>query len=86
MLADGAVLHLAGGLTVRRATVMGAARVELAGFTDGAIDQLKAMGLTSEIIAWRLRLFVPVTERGPAILAALFSRSPLLRVVDRVAA
>ncbi|MBW4093289.1 MAG: methylase, partial [Proteobacteria bacterium] len=86
VLADGAVLHLAGGLTVRRATVMGAPRVELAGFTDGAVDQFKAMGLTSEIIAWRLRLFIPVTERGPAILAALFERSPLLRVVDRVAA
>ncbi len=86
VLADGAVLHLAGGLTVRRATVMGAARVELAGFPDGAVDQLKAMGLTSEIIAWRLRLFVPVTERGPAILSALFDRAPLIRVVDRVAA
>ena len=86
VLADGAVLHLAGGLTIRRATVMGAARVELAGFTDGAVDQLKALGLTSEIIAWRLRLFIPVTERGPAILSALFERSPLIRVVDRVAA
>ena len=86
VLVDGAVLHLAGGLTVLRATVMGAARVELAGFTDGAVDQLKALGLTSEIIAWRLRLFIPVTERGPAILAALFERSPLIRAVDRVAA
>ncbi|MBS3024443.1 strawberry notch family protein [Acidiphilium multivorum] len=86
VLADGAVLHLAGELIVRRAMVMGAARVELTGFTDGAVDQLKALGLTSEIIAWRLRLFIPVTERGPAILAALFERSPLIRVVDRVAA
>ncbi len=86
VLTDGAVLHLAGGLTIRRATVMGAARIELAGFTDGAVDQIKALGLTSEIIAWRLRLFIAVTERGPAILAALFERSPLIRVVDRVAA
>ncbi len=86
VLADGAILHLAGGLTIRRATVMGAARVELAGFPDGAVGQLKALGLTSEIIAWRLRLFIPVTERGPEILAALIERSPLTRVVDRVAA
>ena len=86
VLVDGDVLHLAGGLTIRRGMLMGAARVELAGFTEGAVDQLKAMGLTSEIIAWRLRLFIPVTERGPATLAALFERSPVIRVVDRVAA
>ena len=39
--------------------VMGAYRVELTGFTDGMVDRLKAMGLVSEIIAWKLRLFVP---------------------------
>lgn len=37
----------------------------------------------SEIIAWTLRLFVPVGERGPAVFAALLARHPLLRVVDR---
>ena len=48
---------------------MGAHRVELTGFSDGAVPQLKALGLTSEIIAWRLRLFVPTAaDRGPAIL------------------
>jgi hypothetical protein len=41
----------------------------------------------SEIIAWRLRLFVPTAEdRGPAILAALFERHPLLRANPRAAA
>jgi hypothetical protein len=35
-------------------------RVELAGFTDGMLDRLKALGLVSEIISWRVRLFVPV--------------------------
>jgi hypothetical protein len=40
---------------------------------------LKAPGLTSEIIAWRLRLFVPADEdRGPAILAAILERRPLV--------
>jgi hypothetical protein len=75
----GAVLELAGGLQIRRSLVMNAHRVELTGYSDSAVPQLKALGLTSEIIAWRLRLFVPVTaDRGPAILAAILDRHPLL--------
>ncbi|AFK54058.1 strawberry notch family protein [Tistrella mobilis] len=86
VLADGATLHLADGLTVRRATVMNATRVELAGFSDGMVDRLKATGLVSEIIAWKLRLFVPTGAQGPAILAALLDRHPLARVAARAAA
>jgi predicted RNA methylase len=82
----GAVLDLAGGLQIRRALVMNAWRVELAGFSGGAVPQFKALGLTSEIIAWRLRLFLPVAEDGPALLATLFERHPLLRVHARSAA
>jgi hypothetical protein len=76
-------LELADGLELRRARIMGEHRVELAGFTDGMVDRLKAMGLTSEIISWRLRLFVPVAATGPAILAALMERHPLARIVER---
>ena len=87
VLDRGAVLELAGELQIRRSLVIQAWRVELAGFTDGAVPQLKAMGLISEIIAWRLRLFVPTAEdRGPAILAALFERHPLLRANPRAVA
>ena len=51
------------------------------------VAQLKALGLVSEIIAWRLRLFVPTAEdRGPAILAALLERHPLLGTRSRAAA
>ena len=57
--------NLPDGLELRRAKVMGEHRVELAGFTDGMVDRLKAMGLISEIISWRLRLFVPVGATGP---------------------
>jgi hypothetical protein len=80
------VLELADALRLRRVKVMGAFRVELSGFTDGMVDRLKAMGLTSEIIAWKLRLFVPTGAAGPAILRTLMERHPLTRIADRDAA
>jgi len=86
VLAKGAVLQLADGLAVRRSSVMHVGRVELTGFTDGMVDRLKAMGLVSEIISWRLRLFVPTSEQGEEILSLLLERHPLARVVDRVTA
>jgi hypothetical protein len=87
VLDRGATLDLAGGMQIRRSLVMLAHRVELTGYGDGAVPQLKAFGLTSEIIAWRLRLFLPTApERGPAILGALLARHPLLRANARAAA
>jgi hypothetical protein len=80
----GGTLDLQDGLQVRRSMVMGVNRVELTGFSEGAIGQLKALGLTSEIITWRLRLFLPLIA-GPAILAALLERHPLLRANARSA-
>ena len=87
-LLDGDVrLDLVEGMQLRRVTVMSAVRAELTGFTDGMVDRLKAMGLISEIIAWRLRLFVPTGEdRGPAILASILDRHPLIGTRDRAAA
>jgi len=35
-----------------------------------------------EIIAWRLRLFVPTGERGPGILGSALERHPLVRVAS----
>jgi predicted RNA methylase len=79
------ILELQDGLSLRRAKVMGLFRVELSGFTEGMVDRLKAMGLISEIIAWKLRLFVPTGAAGPAILAELLQRHPVIRLADRAA-
>jgi predicted RNA methylase len=80
------ILQLQDGLELRRVKVMGEFRIELSRFSDGMVERLKANGLVSEIIAWRLRLFVPTGTAGPAILATLMERHPLMRVADKTAA
>jgi hypothetical protein len=50
------------------------------------VARLKAMGLMSEIISWKLRLFVPTGTAGPSILAGLMERHPIVRIADRAAA
>jgi hypothetical protein len=82
----GSALQLADGLKLRRVRVMHEHRVELTGFTEGMRDRLRAMGLFSEIIAWKLRFFVPVGARGEEILGHLLERHPLTAVINRDAA
>ena len=79
-------LQLADGLILRRSRVMNDYRVELIGFTDAMVPRLKALGLISEIISWKLRLFIPTAAQGPALLAALLDRHTLVGVTDRAAA
>ncbi|MEI9402641.1 strawberry notch family protein [Mesorhizobium argentiipisi] len=79
-------LQLADGLILRRSRVMSDYRVELIGFTDAMVPRLKALGLISEIISWKLRLFIPTAKQGPAILASLLDRHTLVGVTDRTAA
>ncbi len=81
-----AILRLQDGLELRRATVMREFRIELTGFTDGMVERLKAIGPMSEIVAWKLRLFVPTGSSGPAILSMLMERHPLVRVAEKTAA
>jgi hypothetical protein len=77
------VISLAGDITLRRVRVMNDHRVELIGFTNGMRDWLKSIGLFSEMISWKLRFFVPVTEDGSAILKKLMQRHRLLAVESR---
>jgi hypothetical protein len=77
------VLHLADSLQLRRVRVMHVHRIELIGFTDAMRDRLTAYGLFHEIIAWKLRMFVPTDERGSGALARLMDRYPLQRIAER---
>jgi hypothetical protein len=86
-LVDGrTILDLASGLQLRRARVMGTNRIELSGFTDTMRDRLRAHGLFSEIISWKLRFFVPVDAAGPVILGKLLDTYPIERISEREAA
>jgi predicted RNA methylase len=86
-----AIIELTGGLQLRRVRVMGEQRIELTGFTEPMRDRLRAYGLFSEIIAWKLRFFAPIlsgdAESGTsqAILTRLIERYPLVRVIARAA-
>lgn len=46
-------------------------------------DWLRSIGLFSEMIAWKLRFFVPVTDEGSVILSRLLQRHRLLDVISR---
>jgi predicted RNA methylase len=83
LLAGTATLHLAEGQTLARVRSMGVPRIELAGFNDLGVERLKAIGLISEIISWKLRLFVPTGADGADVLARLIERFPIERVAER---
>jgi len=86
-LMDGrTILDLAEGLQLRRCRVMGANRIELSGFTDTMRERLSAYGLFHEIIAWKLRMFVPTDTAGAAVLERVLGRWPVERIGEREAA
>jgi len=80
VMQDGAGLVLAEGLVFKRSLVMKRQRLELVGFGDTLVDRLKAQGLTSEIIAWKLRLFVPLGDDAVKVVEKLLALYPLPRV------
>lgn len=84
VLSDGqTILDLAEGLQLRRVRVMGVHRIELSGFTEAMRDRLRAYGLFSEIISWKLRFFIPVDTTGPVVLGKLLDTYPIERISDR---
>ncbi|MBY3516487.1 methylase [Rhizobium laguerreae] len=83
-LVDGSsIIGLAGDMTLRRVRVMNEYRVELTGFTDGMRDWLRSIGLFSEMINWKLRFFVPVTDEGAEILSKLMQHHRLVDIARR---
>jgi hypothetical protein len=80
------VLELAEGLQLRRVRVMGAYRIELSGFNDTMRDRLRTYGLFSEIISWKLRMFVPTDEGGVEVLVKVLEHYPIERIAEREAA
>ena len=86
-LTDGrTIIDLAEGLQLRRVRVMGANRIELSGFTEAMRERLRAYGLFTEIISWKLRFFVPVDANGPTVLGKLLDTYRIARISDREAA
>ena len=60
VMEQGARVHLAGGLSLRRSRVMHANRLEVTGFGPNDLPALKAIGCFMEIIQWQTRAFVPL--------------------------
>ncbi|MDB5584507.1 MAG: Methylase [Bradyrhizobium sp.] len=85
LIAGEAVLHLAEGQRLQRMLAMHLHRIELTGFNDLGVERLKALGLMSEIVSWKLRLFVPTGGDGPVVLSRLLERFPVARVEARTA-
>ncbi len=86
LLAGDAMLHLAEGQRLARVRAMNDWRIELTGFNDLGIERLKAFGLISEIVSWKLKLYVPAGAAGADVFAKLVDRFPIERVSDRKAA
>lgn len=87
MLMSGeATLLLADNQKLQRVRAMNDWRIELSGFNDLGVERLKAMGLISEIVSWKLRLYVPTGAVGAEVLGRLLDRFPVERIQARKAA
>ncbi len=79
LVGEGRPVALRGGMGLRVSTLMAVKRIELTGFRDTEVEQLKAFGFFSEIVSWRLRLFAPLeAASGIEALSRLFMLYPPL--------
>ncbi|MDZ8035726.1 strawberry notch-like NTP hydrolase domain-containing protein [Nostoc sp. DedSLP04] len=62
--------QLPGGVTLRRSFIANEPRIELVNAVSLA-ERLLAVGCFTEIINWQKRVFIPVSGKAPAILAAV---------------
>ncbi len=86
-LLDGKVsVALQDGLKLRRSKVMAENRIELCEFTQSMVPRLKTMGLFSELIGWKLRMFVPSGDHGFQVLDTLAAKFPILQITPAAAA
>ena len=83
LLAGEIVAHLQNGIELRRVRIMAEHRIELTGHTPAMLQRLKTTGVFSEMIAWKLRLFVPTNT--PEVVTKLAALHPLVRVAVREA-
>jgi len=87
MLMSGDVaLHLAQNQKLQRVRAMNDWRIELTGFNDLGVERFKSMGLISEIVSWKLKLYVPTGAVGAGVLDGLFDRFPIEQLSSRKAA
>jgi hypothetical protein len=81
---EGGTARLANRWTLKRSLVGGDHRIELIGpatWSEG--EAVKKEGVTSEIISYRTRYFVPVDEdEGPKVLAAVTEFRPVADIAD----
>ncbi|WP_242054347.1 strawberry notch C-terminal domain-containing protein [Nostoc sp. FACHB-888] len=70
VLNEGYSQQLPGGVTLRRSYIAAEPRIELVNAISLA-ERLLAVGCFTEIINWCKRVFIPVSDKAPAILAAV---------------
>ncbi|SMC35262.1 strawberry notch family protein [Novosphingobium sp. B1] len=86
LLSGEAALLLAQNQKLQRVRAMNDWRIELTGFNDLGVERLKSLGLISEIVSWKLKLYVPTGAVGVAVLERLLDRFPVERISGRKAA
>lgn len=77
-------LSLISGMKLRRSLVMGQCRLEILEVSPSSLPELKQLGCFTEIIQWKTRLFVPVTDM--TVLSALIEKYPVGQMAERAAA